>query len=67
MITIVNSEPDPSVLREVICQNCGITLSYLPIDTLTQKLSCMGESEGSYKYIECLGCAARIEVEDNRL
>lgn len=31
-IQIINEGPDPSVVKEVLCLNCGVKLSYVPAD-----------------------------------
>ena len=65
-IKIVKEEPDPSVIKRVVCNRCGVTLEYLPIDIKTIGLTCMGESDGSLDYIDCLKCNNRITVKRNR-
>ena len=32
MVTVVSTVPHPSVVKEVVCRNCGATLSYVPMD-----------------------------------
>ena len=31
-IEIIDETPDPSVIKDVICEHCGIKLTYLPVD-----------------------------------
>ena len=31
---IVNETPDPSVVKQVICRSCGVTIEYVPNDVV---------------------------------
>lgn len=60
-VTIVDNTPDPSVLKEVICKNCGVKLSYVPNDVTTKSYTYMGELD-SHSYIECPACEHKADV-----
>lgn len=62
-IQIINEEPDPSVIKEVICKMCGVKLSYVPIDVKTVKSSSYDGSSDIYKYIECPKCKNMIYLK----
>lgn len=32
MIRIIDEKPDASVVKNVICRNCGVKLEYVPAD-----------------------------------
>jgi len=32
MVKIIKNEPDQSVIKRIVCQNCGATLEYVPND-----------------------------------
>jgi predicted RNA-binding Zn-ribbon protein involved in translation (DUF1610 family) len=32
---IVKEEPDPKVVKQAVCQNCGATIEYVPNDVRT--------------------------------
>ena len=53
-IKIVQSEPDPSVIMQRICLNCGVTIEYLPRDILKYK----GELS-----IHCPHCGIEIIIK----
>lgn len=62
MVKIVNLEPHPTVVKEIVCPNCGATLSYVPQDV--QKRSYVdygGDSDTSY-WIVCPNCDHKISV-----
>ena len=60
-VRVVNPEPDKSVIKQVICQNCGATLEYVPRDVQSKTVYCMTESE-SITFIECPQCNTTVEL-----
>lgn len=32
MIRIIEEKPDPSVMKQIICRQCGVKLEYAPVD-----------------------------------
>jgi ribosomal protein S27E len=63
MITIVNREPHQSVVKEVICRHCGVTLNYTPNDIQHRTdTDYTGGSETVY-YIKCPNCTHDISVK----
>ena len=32
MVRVVETKPDPAVVKRTICHNCGLTLEYTPAD-----------------------------------
>ena len=32
---IINKEPDNSIVKQVVCMNCGVKIEYVPIDVVT--------------------------------
>jgi RNase P subunit RPR2 len=61
-IRIVETKPDPSVIKQVICKNCGVKLEYLPIDAQHKTYTSFGDTE-SYSCITCLNCAEEITIK----
>ena len=59
---IVNKEPHPSVVKEVICRNCGVTLSYIPLDIVTETLRTYDGYYDFRKFIVCPSCTKQITV-----
>lgn len=61
-IRIVDEKPDPSLIKQVICNRCGVKLEYLPLDI---KYNHTPHEWGGYdtdSYINCLKCNNRIIV-----
>jgi ribosomal protein S27E len=63
MVTVVNSTPHPSVVKEVICRKCGATLSYVPQDVTVESSADYGGSNDTWSYIKCPPCGNIISVE----
>ena len=64
-IEIINEEPDPSVLKEVICSNCGVKLRYAPVDVKHDTHYDYGGGSDTYSWIKCPKCRNTIDVTRN--
>ena len=62
MVNIVNREPHMSVVKEVICRNCGVTLQYVPNDVKEDYTSDYTGSKDYYNYIQCPNCNKHVTV-----
>lgn len=62
MIKIINPIPDPRVVKEVICKNCGVTLGYTPNDVVSSRGVDIDGSSYTYKYIRCPNCEAQVII-----
>jgi ribosomal protein S27E len=63
MVTVVSTVPHPSVVKEVICRNCGATLNYVPADIQNKSVSdYTGDRETVY-FIKCPPCGHEVSVE----
>lgn len=62
MVTVVSTVPHPSVVKEVVCRNCGSTLSYVPKDIKEQRHYDYGGGSDNYYYIECPSCNDKVFV-----
>jgi hypothetical protein len=62
MVTIVNKGPHPSVVKEVICRNCGSTLSYTPVDLVSVTARDYGGGCDTSHHIVCPSCSNKIFV-----
>jgi len=63
MVEIVSKEPHRSVVKEVVCQGCGYTLNYVPIDVKEDYTSDYLGDKDYYKYILCPNCTTRVAVK----
>jgi RNase P subunit RPR2 len=63
MVTVVNPVPHPSVVKEVICRNCGVTLSYVPNDVASRIETDYGGGSEQVKFIKCPSCKGEVQVK----
>lgn len=64
MIRIIDEKPHHSVVKEVICRNCGVTLEYTPADVQENSYTDYGGGGGVQGLIGCLKCSKPIVVYD---
>lgn len=62
MVKIIEKEPHKSVVKEKICRNCGVTLSYVPSEVKKGKSYDYGGGCDAYNTIECPNCNKKVEV-----
>lgn len=62
-VTVKNPNPHPSVIKEAICRNCGVTLEYTPKDVHQRKEYDYGGGSEIVKYIECPACSGKVNVK----
>lgn len=62
-IKIINDVPDSSVVKRIICKNCGVGLEYTPSDTYTETIKDYGGGSETYRRINCPKCQVRITVK----
>jgi hypothetical protein len=62
-VKIIKTEPDPKVVKQVVCRNCGVTLEYVPRDVKSQVTHDYGGGSDTDYFIECLACAKKVYVK----
>lgn len=62
-IKIICREPDPSVLKEAICQACGVKLSYVPVDVNSVRVTDYGGGSELVRFIKCLNCQNDVRLK----
>ena len=62
MVQVVNKEPHLSVIKEVVCRKCGVTLSYIPLDIKEDYSTDYIGDKTYYKFIECANCNNNVKV-----
>ena len=63
MIRIIKTEPHKSIVKEVICRNCGTTLEYTPNDVLVDYTTDYLGDRDYFSYVGCLACTCKVRVE----
>jgi hypothetical protein len=61
-IRIIDPNPHKSVVKEAICQNCGVTLEYTPSDVKEQVVTDYGGGSDMVKWIDCPKCGHDVRV-----
>jgi DNA-directed RNA polymerase subunit RPC12/RpoP len=63
MVTVVSTVPHPTVVKEVVCKNCGVTLSYVPKDIESRSYKDYGGGSDTDYYITCPPCGSKVFVK----
>ena len=63
MVTVVSTVPHPSVVKEVICRNCGATLQYVPKDIQERVSPAYDGSKDLDYFITCPPCGSEVFVK----
>lgn len=64
MVTVVSKPPARSVVKEIVCQNCGSTLEYVPRDIEKQVTVDYGGGRDIDYFIRCPECSERVTVRN---
>jgi len=64
MVRIVKQDPHPSVVREVVCRNCGATLEYVPADVKSKYVRDYDGCSDTYSHIMCPNCSKQVSVKN---
>lgn len=62
MVRVVSATPHPTVVKEIICRNCGATLEYVPADIQTHTSRDYGGGTDVRKYIKCPPCGHEVTI-----
>ena len=62
MVKIINEVPHPSITKEVVCKNCGCTLSYTPNDVDWSRQFDYGGGSDLIYHIVCPKCTHKVSV-----
>lgn len=60
MIQVLDPKPHKSVVKEVICCNCGVTLSYTPNDVQKRVIVDYGGGRDTIRFINCPPCGNEL-------
>ena len=63
MVTVVSLTPHHSVVKEVVCRNCGALLSYVPADINRRVVSDYAGGKDEVNFIRCPPCGAEVTVK----
>lgn len=63
MVTVVSTQPHPSVVKETVCRNCGSTLQYVPRDVNHREVSDYCGGRDTVYFIDCPTCNKEVFVK----
>ena len=63
MITVLSKQPHHSVLKEVVCRNCGCTLQYVPRDIKERIDVDYTGGRDIVNFIDCPECNTHVIVK----
>lgn len=63
MVTVVSTQPHPSVVKETVCRNCGATLQYVPKDIKSRTTRDYTGCADTDYYIQCPPCGHEVWVK----
>lgn len=56
IVKVIEEKPDPSVVKRIICQNCGVTLEYVPNDVKSFHGTDMSGGPDGSEWVVCPKC-----------
>jgi transcription elongation factor Elf1 len=62
-VTVIDAGPHQSVVKEVICKNCGATLQYTPNDVKRETVTDYGGGSDIIRTIQCPPCGQPVGVK----
>jgi DNA-directed RNA polymerase subunit RPC12/RpoP len=63
MVKVISTGPDQSVVKRVVCRNCGATLEYVPRDIQSRSYTDYGGDSNIDYYINCPPCGEKVYVK----
>lgn len=62
MVRIVNPQPDPSVVKQVVCRSCGVKLEYVPHEVKRRDgKDYRGGADGE-EWVDCPNCGSKAII-----
>ena len=55
-VKVIKTEPDPGVVKRVVCSHCGATLEYVPNDVKEWSGRDMGGDPDGHQWVDCPNC-----------
>lgn len=62
-VRIIEERPDPNVVKQVVCRNCGVKLEYLPIDVKEYSGTDYSGGPDGHRWIDCPKCSKKVILE----
>ncbi len=59
-VKVIKVGADPSVVKQVICRQCGATLEYVPIDVKKYEGRDYSGGPDGHTWIDCPNCSNKV-------
>lgn len=61
-VKVISTKPHYSVVKEIICRNCGATLTYVPRDVKRRIGTDMSGCPDGREWIDCPQCNVTVTI-----
>lgn len=62
MVKVVSTEPHQSVVKQIVCKECGATLEYVPNDVKSYHGRDISGGPDGYAWIDCPNCSKKAII-----
>lgn len=62
MVKVIDEGPDPSVVKQIVCRNCGAKLEYVPAEVLSYNGTDYSGGPDGCEYIICPKCKKQVVI-----
>ena len=59
-VKVIDDTPDQSIVKRIICRNCGVKLEYVPNDVKTFRETDYTGSSDIISFINCPKCQTKV-------
>ena len=63
MVKIIDPTPCRTVVKAIVCQNCGVKLEYVPKDVRRRDGKDYSGGADGHTYIKCPGCNKKVIID----
>lgn len=62
MVKVISTGPDKTVVKQVICRNCGATLEYTPNEVQSRHGTDYGGGPDGEEWVNCPNCGHKAII-----
>ena len=62
MVKVISTDPAKSVVKEIVCRNCGATLEYVPSEVLRRDGTDYGGGPDGEEWVNCPNCGKKAII-----
>jgi hypothetical protein len=61
-VKVIETKPDQSVVKRIICKSCGATLEYVPNDVQIYSGTDRGGGPDGEEWVDCPNCTKKVTI-----